>query len=104
MGVNRENVVWQSEDGTWNRAFWDFYPVNQDDEDWDYEWDVEYTDEFNWVSTGHTTLEAALASWTGSNPYGHDEVAYTPETAARCTRLDAKARAFLEQERGRRRY
>lgn len=39
MSFNRENVTWQSADGTWNMAF---YVVAWVDEDGDEEWDVEY--------------------------------------------------------------
>lgn len=78
MSVHRENVTWKSRDGTWNRGFYDYYSVNRDSEDWDYEWDVEYNyDTFNWVSTGHATEEAANDAWRGANP-GSGEVHYIP--------------------------
>lgn len=78
MSVNRENVVWQSEDGTWSRGFYDFYDTKDyDDEGYDYEWDVDYEyDSFRWVSCGHATKEQARASWDGANPGGSATVAY----------------------------
>ena len=97
MSVNRENVIWQSADGSWSRAFYEFWPVGEDDEDWDYEWDVEYGSDFNWVSSGWATEEAAHDSWTGANPGGSETVAYSAETAALCEALDAKARDLRER-------
>lgn len=95
MSVNRENVTWQSSNGKWNLAFYDFYNVRgDDDEDFDPEWDVEYTDDFNWVSTGHATREAADNSWMGANPGGGTHIEFTPENAKYCAALDAKAAAF----------
>ena len=65
MSLNRNNVTWQSQDGKWNRGFYAYYQTGED-----FEWDVEYIDEFNWVSLGHSTLEKADESWKGANP-GH---------------------------------
>jgi hypothetical protein len=94
MSRNRENVTWQSSNGKWNLAFYDWYEVNQDDDDFDPEWDVEYTDDFNWASTGHATREAAESSWKGANPGGGTHIEYSPETAKQCDGLDAKAAAY----------
>lgn len=92
MSCNRENIIWQSRDGTWNRAFYECYPVgDRNDPDWDYEWDVEYTDEFDWVSVGHSTEDGAHASWDGSNPGGYNLYAEPSEFT---DALDAKAAAF----------
>lgn len=93
VSCNRENVVWQSADGTWSRGFFEFWAVNQDDEDWDFEWDVEYGSDFHWVSTGHATMDDAYRSWTGANPGGCWDLSYRPETADECARYDAKAAA-----------
>ncbi len=70
MSKNRENVIWQSADGTWSRGFYEDYPTKSyDDEDYDDEWDVEYNyDSFSWVSVGHLTEQGAVASWDGTNP------------------------------------
>jgi hypothetical protein len=86
MSFNRENVTWQSEDGTWNLGFLEVVWVGEDPE-----WDVEYGDGFDWVSTGHSSQEAAYAAWDGANPGGGWVVAYTPETAAECGRNDVRA-------------
>lgn len=99
MSCNRENVIWKSKNGTWNRAFYDFYDVGDpSDPDWDYEWDVEYTDDFNWASVGHATEEAAHRSWDGSNPGSYTLI---EDPGDETDELDAKAAAFLKQERAR---
>ena len=92
MSVNRENVIWQSPDGTWNRGFYAYYNVNEDDPDWDYEWDVEYCDDFDWISLGHATKEAAYESWDGANPGGSWTVKYDPENPEQTERFEQKAR------------
>lgn len=78
MSTNRENVIWQSADGTWSRGFYDYYDTKSyDDEDYDYEWDVEYNyDTFTWVSAGHSTMEQARAAWKGANPGGANVIEY----------------------------
>lgn len=89
VSFHRENVVWQSEDGTWNRGF---YTANEQFwiDDYDPEWDVDYDySSFDSVSTGHPTKQAALDSWTGANPGGHTEAA---PSAARLAELEAMAR------------
>jgi hypothetical protein len=52
---------------------------------------VEYTDDFNWVSTGHATKEAADRAWTGANPGGGTQVEYSAANAKTCDAYDAKA-------------
>jgi hypothetical protein len=96
MSVNRENVIWQSRDGTWNRGFYDFYHTSHPgDEDFDPEWDVEYDySRFNWVSTGHSTQQEANDAWRGANP-GCSEVYSEP--SAETDKLDALAK---EREKG----
>ena len=42
MSFNRENVTWQSKDGTWNMAFFRVSWVGREEEGYDPEWDVEY--------------------------------------------------------------
>lgn len=78
MSVNRENVVWQSENGTWGRGFYDYYNTKSyDDDDYDFEWDVDYNyDTFTWVSVGHATEDEARAAWQGANPGGSETVEY----------------------------
>lgn len=81
MSFNRENVIWQSPDGTWNRAFFDHYSTaSYDDDDYDPEWDVEYTDSFEWVSTGHSTKSQAERSWGGANPGGQSTYEFGDDT------------------------
>lgn len=72
MSKNRENVIWQSADGTWGRGFFETYATKDwSDDDYDDEWDVDYHyDTFSWVSVGHPTEQSALASWDGANPGG----------------------------------
>lgn len=95
MSCNRENVLWQSKDGTWNRAFYECFDVGDpDDEDWDYEWDVEYGEDFEWLSLGQATKDAAMNAWDGSNPGGWDECAYAGHPAE-CDRYDVKAAEAL---------
>lgn len=97
MSCNRENVSWQSKDGSWNLAFYEFWNVDRDKEDWDYEWDVEYGSDFHWVTTGHASREAAREAWTSANPGGGTVIAYTPESAAQCDALDAQAEAAKKE-------
>ena len=71
MSLNRENMIWQSADGTWNRGFFVVLPGDTSDPDYDDEWDVDYDQSsFDWVSTGLPTEEAAHRSWHGANPGG----------------------------------
>ena len=42
MSYNRENVVWQSKDGTWSMAFFRVSWEGSESEGYDPEWDVEY--------------------------------------------------------------
>ena len=94
MSCNRENVTWQSADGTWSIGFWEFYDVpNEDGEEWDYEWDVEYGDNFWFVSQGHRTSEAAYQAYTrcNANPGGTTIYEWTRANESCCKGFDAKA-------------
>lgn len=42
MSFNRENVTWQSKDGTWNMAFFRVTWTGIEADGYDPEWDVEY--------------------------------------------------------------
>lgn len=43
MSFNRENVVWRSPNGTWNRGYYTSFPIGDTmDDDYDPEWDVDY--------------------------------------------------------------
>ncbi|WP_282795754.1 hypothetical protein [Streptomyces sp. CC224B] len=70
MSYNRDNVTWQSANGTWNIGFWRFeYTGDGTDEDFDAEWDVEYShDGFWFLSTGHATPEAAMDAYCQEEP------------------------------------
>lgn len=94
MSFNRENTIWQSPDGTWNRGF---YEVVWQDLNGDPEWDVEYGGEFWWVSIGHATREAAHAAWDGCNPGGCDELMYNSATSHAIATLDRKAQRVVAE-------
>ncbi|CAM5309219.1 hypothetical protein [Streptomyces abikoensis] len=84
MSLNREHVYWQSENGTWSMGFWAYdYTKDASDEDFDHEWDVEYFDFFGWVSTGHSSVDAADEAYMkqGPNHGGGEIVAWTPDSA-----------------------
>ena len=68
MSCNRENVIWKSRNGSWNRGYFDYYQTGED-----YEWDVEYNhDRFNWVATGLASKEEANLAQPGANPGGYE--------------------------------
>lgn len=97
MSCNRDNVTWQTEDGRWSIGFWNFYNVNEDDPDWDYEWDVEYTwDGFWWCSTGHASEEDAYEAYCRqhANPGGTDVTPWSEENRAEIEQLNALAAKF----------
>lgn len=100
MSCNRENVIWENEDGRWSIGFFDYYEVNTDSPNWDYEWDVEYDfSRFNWVSTGHATKDRAADSWGGSNPGGHIICRYSDQTKDEIAEYNRMAREWKEEER-----
>lgn len=83
MSKTRENVTWQSPDGTWNRGFYVCYDTGDyNDPDFDSEWDVDYHyDAFEWVSAGHATSDAADKAWGGANPGVRRIVTLDPSNA-----------------------
>lgn len=92
MSFNRENVEWQSKDGTWNLGFFEVVWEGSEEDGEDPEWDVEYDmSAFEWVTTGHPTQQAASRAWTGSNPGCSTVVPYSPDTAEACDRYDRMA-------------
>ncbi len=94
MSCNRENDTWQSADGTWNIGFYEFWDEGDpSDDDWDYEWDVEYGENFHWISTGHATPDEAYASYTRShaNPGGTCITEFTPANEKQVAAFEAKA-------------
>lgn len=96
MSFNRENVTWQSADGTWSMAF---YVVAWVDEDGDEEWDVEYDySKFqSWAyATGCASEDAAYKKATAStaNPGGTTVVPYA-DNYAECERYNQMLREAL---------
>lgn len=107
MSVNREHVCWQRADGTWAIGFWSFYDVGRDNEDWDFEWGVEYQhDEFWWFSEGHTSAEAALAAYQrqNANPGHLSSIHYSPEVTKEIEEYEAVAKKFKTKPKTRRIY
>lgn len=92
MSLHRENVTWQSADGTWNLGFYEIVWQGSGDP----EWDVEYGDAFWWVTTGHPTEDDATRAWEGCNPGGTSVLAYSVEAAAECLMYDEKAKRVKE--------
>lgn len=109
MSFNRENVTWQSKDGTWNLGFFKVIEPWSYDDNYDPEWDVEYDfSVFEWVSTGHHTMDAATQSWPGANPGGSSLYHYYPVPADdewgpgpghpdSCERYDKMAATYKEK-------
>lgn len=92
MSKNRENVTWQSKDGSWNIGFYDYHEVRGDDDDeYDAEWDVEYTDDFHWVSAGHPSAASAERAWTGASPGGGERVSYDEASKEKSEYYDDQA-------------
>lgn len=97
MSFNRENVTWQSKNGSWNRGFYTViehgrFNFEDDEDDYSPEWDVDYDyDSFEWVSTGHTTEDDAHRSWDGANPGSEAFVEYNKHNAKECAQLDLMA-------------
>lgn len=100
MSKNRENVTWQSKDGSWNIGFYDYHEVRgDDDEDYDSEWDVEYTDDFHWVSAGHPSAASAQRAWRGASPGGGEEMSYNEATKDRSETYDDMAAKLYSETR-----
>lgn len=104
MSFNRENVTWQSKDGTWNLGFFTVTWTGNGDPEWDVEYDF---DTFEWVSKGHPTMDAATQSWDGCNPGGSSIYFYHPIPASdpwgpasgsteACERFDGMANKLIE--------
>lgn len=101
MSFHRENVTWQSNDGTWSIGFWSFTEQESSwEDDYDNEWDVEYMyDSFWFVSTGHVNTESAWNDYTRyhSNP-GSTTIMPYKGNSAECKRLDRLAFRFKNPE------
>ena len=94
MSFNRDNVVWQSEDGTWSRGFFGA-DVYGDDPEWDVEYDYQ---RFEWASTGHRTERSAEDSWHGANPGMHTIWLHAADPD-RCRNFDGMAQALKARVR-----
>jgi len=97
MSFNRDNVTWQRTDGTWCMGFWDFYPTSSwNDPDFDPEWDVEYTNEFNWIYENAATPEAAYDIYRSQNgnPGGTAIYESTPANADTIARFESALARF----------
>jgi len=96
MSKNRENVIWQSRDGTWNRGFFDYVVTGPDDE-----WDVEYDHRtFNWAATGLPSEDAAHEAWHGANPGMYHRIPWDEKNRAEIDRYEKMASEFEARERG----
>lgn len=96
MSFNRENVIWQSANGLWNRGFFTC-TENWWMDDPDPEWDVEYdTTTFEWAATGLASEDKAVDVWDGPNPGGWTTYEYATGTREQCNRFDGMA-AELKQ-------
>jgi hypothetical protein len=96
MSFNRENVTWQSADGTWSMAFYVVAWVDPEgDEEWDVEYDYSQFETWNHVR-GVSDPDAAYKIVTAgmANPGGTTVVPYTGNQQE-CDRYDAMFRAAL---------
>lgn len=92
-----DNVIWQSKDGSWNRGYLKRISGENnshfEDEDYGYcsEWDDDFdSTEFDCVSTGLRTFDAALDYAPHGNPGTHTEIAYNGNSRS-CKELDLMA-------------
>lgn len=105
MSFNRENILWQSADGTWSHGFYECHESyggrDDDDEDsFDPEWDVEYNhDVLEYASCGHPSEDAALQSWRGANPGGCNVLSYHSNSAAEVAKHDDMAAELEDAQR-----
>jgi hypothetical protein len=92
MSFNRENVTWQSANGTWNTAFYEVTWVGDPADGYDPEWDVEYDmQRFSPYNTAQGCASEdqayAVATRHTSNP-GGTSVIENQGNEALCERLD----------------
>lgn len=84
MSKNREHVIWESKDGSWNIGFYQFVQTGEDEE-----WDVEYIySEFFWARTGFKTSDLARRAWTGANPGADYTINDYSTSAGACDEYD----------------
>ena len=92
MSFNRENILWQSADGTWSHGFYECHGGT--------EWDVEYNhDVLEYASCGHPSEDAALQSWRGANPGGCNVLSYHSDSAAEVAKHDDMAAELEDAQR-----
>jgi len=92
MSFNRENILWQSADGTWSHGFYECHGGT--------EWDVEYNhDVLEYASCGHPSEDAALQSWRGANPGGCHVLSYHSDSAAKVAKHDDMAAELEDAQR-----
>lgn len=99
MSLNRENVTWQTQQGTWSIGFFAF--SHPDSEEYDHEWEVEYDHgSFWWVSTGHADPDAAMNEYRKqeANPGGSTWVHWSEENAAEIARYEEMAATRRAEE------
>lgn len=95
MSLTRQNVTWESADGTWSRA--SFYVTYCESDPDDVEYD--YT-RFDWASIGHGTEQEATRSWEGINAGGGWFEQHSPSSADQCAEYDRMARQWLTENPG----
>ncbi|MEU8919546.1 hypothetical protein AB0D10_01245 [Kitasatospora sp. NPDC048545] len=95
MSLHRENVTWQSENGTWSIGFFAFEYPNR--EDYDHEWDVIYDNtRFWWLSSGHADPDAAMDAYCAQecNPGATTWIHWSKENSEEIARYGEMAAAF----------
>lgn len=96
MSHNWENVIWESKDGSWNRAYYKRISCensydDRDGEPYDSEWDDEFDyEEFAAVDTGFRSQSDAQKWEPFGNPGSADTLAYRGNSAD-CKTLDLRA-------------
>lgn len=96
MSFNRENIAWQGQDGKWSIGFYECFEVNQDDDDFDPEYSVEYDfSRFEWAATGVATMKAAFNAYRGANPGHHSVLEWSDKSKAEIAKLDSMAAEYF---------
>ena len=102
MSFNRENVTWQSKDGTWNMAFFRVIWEGREDEGYDPEWDVEYDyktfNPYDYAKAQPTPDDAwKIATARTSNPGGTWVILYQAH-AEKCDQYDKMLEAAMGRD------
>ncbi len=92
MSVNRENAIWKSPaTGEWKMGLYSLEYTNQDSEDFDYEWHVEYDySRFSRVITGGKSADDCIEKYcrTEANAGSYNIYADVPESASDVARFE----------------